>query len=71
MKVILYGVDGCHRCAFLASMLEKRNIEYEKVTDLVTITETKKLDSVPAMEVDGQILYEMDAIAWLAHYTKE
>lgn len=70
MKVVLYGVDGCHRCAFLGEMLKKRGIAYEKITDVDTIV-SLGLDSVPAMDVDGKILYEMDAIKWLANYTKE
>lgn len=70
MKVTLYGVDGCHKCAFLTSMLYKRGIEFEKISDVQTIIDLD-LDSVPAMVVDGNILYEKEAIAWLAQYKKE
>lgn len=70
MKVTLYGVEGCHRCAFLSEMLQKRGIEYTKISDVDLIV-AKNLDSIPAMEIDGQILYETAAIAWLAKNKKE
>lgn len=70
MKVTLYGVDGCHRCKFISEMLKKRDIEYTKISD-VDIIVAKDLDSIPAMEVDGQIFYETAAIAWLAKYKKQ
>lgn len=70
MKVILYGVDGCHRCAFLSEMLKKRGIEYTKISDVDQIV-ARNLDSVPAIEIDGEILYETAALAWLAKYKKE
>ncbi len=70
MKVTLYGVEGCHRCAFLSEMLKKRGIEYTKISDVDLIV-AKNLDSIPAMEIDGQIFYETAAIAWLAKNKKE
>lgn len=69
MNATLYGVEGCHRCKFLGEMLAKRGIPYTKVSD-VDIIIAKNLDSVPAMEIDGKIMYEMDAISWLAHYKR-
>ena len=70
MKVTLYGVDGCHRCQFISEMLKKRGIEYTKISDVDVIV-AKDLDSIPAMEVDGQIFYETAAIAWLAKHKKQ
>ena len=70
MKVTLYGVDGCHRCQFISEMLKKRGIEYTKISDVDVIV-AKNLDSIPAMEVDGEIFYETTALAWLAKHKKE
>ena len=70
MKVTLYGVEGCHRCQFISEMLKKRGLEYTKISDVDLIVE-KDLDSIPAMEVDGEIFYETAALAWLAKHKKE
>lgn len=70
MNITLYGVEGCHRCAFLSEMLKKRGLEYTKISDVDLIV-AKDLDSIPAMEIDGKILYETEALAWLAKYKRE
>lgn len=71
MKVVLYGVEGCPRCWSLSRMMEKNHIEYTKVSDVDTITKVKKLDNIPALEVDGQIMYMQEAVRWLARYNKK
>lgn len=68
MKVTLYGVEGCPRCWSLGQLLKKHGIEYTKISDVETITKEKDLDSIPAIEVDGQILYMQDAVQWLKQY---
>ena len=71
MKVTLYGVEGCPRCWSLGKMMAKKNIEYTKVSDIDTITKEKNLDSIPALEVDGNIMYMPEAVRWIAQYKQE
>lgn len=68
MKVTLYGVEGCPRCWALGQLLKKKGIEYTKISDIDIITKEKDLDSIPAMEVDGVIMYMQEARQWLDQY---
>lgn len=66
MKVIFYST-GCVNCNSLAAKLNAKNIEYEVCSDMDVII-AKGLMSVPALEVDGQIMNNKQANEWLKSY---
>jgi glutaredoxin len=52
MKVTLYGAHGCPMCSALASMLKRKNIEFEKVEDIDYII-SLGLNSIPVIEFEN------------------
>lgn len=63
MKVKMYTTH-CPKCNVLAAKLVQKNIEYDEETDIEKIIE-KGFQSVPLLEVDGEILNFMEAISWV------
>lgn len=53
-KVIIYST-GCPNCKALKIKLQKSNIQYEEINDLM-IMEAKGFQSVPMLEVNDTIL---------------
>lgn len=62
-KIILYE-HGCPNCKRLKSMLDKKSIQYEDVTDQKLMIEMG-FKSAPKLEVDGVIMDFMDAKKWV------
>lgn len=52
MKITLYGAKGCPMCAALASMMKRKNIEFEKIEDVDHII-SLGLNSIPMIELEN------------------
>ena len=63
MSVILYTM-GCPKCRVLEKKLESKNIEYVKNTDTALMI-SKGFESVPILEVDGEIMNFVAANTWI------
>ena len=63
MKITLYST-GCPQCKTLKSLLDKRDIEYEVITDENVMIE-KGFTKVPMIEVDGEIMNYSEAFKWI------
>ncbi len=63
MKIKLYST-GCPRCKVLKSKLDNKNIRYDIVSNVDTMT-SKGIESVPVLEIDNTILDFKEAISWV------
>lgn len=64
MSYKLYGVHGCGMCSALEQRMKAKKIPYEKIEDVEQIRELN-LDSVPALDVGGKIMYFPEAVKFL------
>lgn len=62
-KVIIYST-GCPRCNVLVKKLQQKNIEFIEINDSQLML-SKDIESVPQLEVDGQLLDFLAANAWV------
>ncbi len=68
MRIILYTID-CPKCKVLEKKLDKKGIEYEKVTNEEYLRELG-LDTFPVIEFPNGTRYEFtDANDWINNYT--
>ena len=63
MKVILYST-GCPKCKILTQKLNDKNVKYDVVNDVDTML-SKGFETVPMLEVDGNVLDFMNANKWI------
>ena len=63
MKVILYSTD-CPKCKLLTKKLDNKKIEYDVVND-VDIMLSKGFQTVPMLEVDGNVMDFITANNWI------
>lgn len=63
IMVILYST-GCPRCNVLIQKLNSKGIEYDVVNDVDVMTE-KGIETVPVLEVDGQLMQFKEATDWV------
>lgn len=61
--VILYST-GCPRCNVLTQKLNSKDIQYTVVSDVEEM-EKKGIETVPVLEVDGQMLQFKEATDWV------
>lgn len=61
--ITLYST-GCPRCNVLVQKLNNKGIEYDVVNDVDVMTE-KGIETVPVLEVDGQMMQFKKAIDWV------
>ena len=61
--VTLYST-GCPRCNVLVQKLNSKGIEYNVVSDIDIMTE-KGIETVPVLEVDGQLMQFKEATDWV------
>lgn len=61
--VILYST-GCPRCNVLTQKLNSKDIQYTVVSDVKEM-EKKGIETVPVLEVDGQMLQFKEATDWV------
>lgn len=64
MNVIMYSTN-CPRCKTLGMMLDKKKIPYAVNTNISDM-EKLGLASVPALEVDGELMTYEEAMRWTA-----
>lgn len=64
-SITLYSSSECVRCQLVKQMLNKHNVKYIEINDRQIVL-NKDLESVPALEVDGQLIdsYQM-ILYWL------
>ena len=63
MMITLYST-GCPRCNVLVQKLNSKGIEYNVVNDVDIMTE-KGIETVPVLEVDGQMMSFKEATDWV------
>lgn len=61
--VTLYST-GCPRCNVLKQKLDNKNIDYDVINDIDIMTE-KGFETVPVLEVDGQMMQFKEATDWI------
>lgn len=61
--VILYST-GCPRCNVLIQKLDSKGIRYVTVNDVDVMTK-KGIETVPVLEVDGQLMQFKEATDWV------
>lgn len=61
--IILYST-GCPKCKILEKKLAQANVEYEvcKATEIII---SKGFNSMPVLDVDGQIMGFGEAVKWV------
>lgn len=69
MNVTMYST-GCPRCKVLGMMLNKKNIPYSVNNNLQDM-ERLGLASVPALDVDGELMTYETAMQWVANQKEE
>ncbi len=62
-KVILYQ-HGCPKCKVLKMKLDKKNIQYENISD-VEVMKAKGFQEAPKLEVDGVVMNFAEAVKWI------
>ena len=62
-KVILYE-HGCPKCKVLKMKLDKKNIQYENISD-VELMKAKGFLEAPKLEVDGVVMNFAEAVKWI------
>ena len=70
MSYKLYGVHGCGMCSALEQRMKLKKIPYEKIEDR-NIIDALGLNSVPALDIGGKILYFPDAVKFLQTYNSQ
>ncbi len=63
MKVTLYST-GCPKCQVLKAKLDNKNISYDVVSDVSVMT-GKGIQTVPVLDVDGQMFGFKEAVQWI------
>lgn len=63
MELIMY-TTGCPKCKVLASKLNAKGVKYETCTD-TSIMESKGIETLPVLSVDGELLEFSDAVKWV------
>lgn len=63
-KVINFYSTGCPKCQVLKKLMDKRDMEYETITD-EKIMLNKGFTHVPILEVDGVIMKFGEAFKWI------
>ena len=63
MEVILYSTN-CPKCKVLVSKLDSKNIKYVTISNVDTIL-AKNIQTVPVLEIDGQLLEFKEAVDWV------
>lgn len=63
MKVVLY-TTFCPKCKVLEKKLHDKDVVYEEITDVDIMTE-KGFQTVPMLEVDGEVMDFSKAAEWV------
>ena len=63
MQVTLYST-GCPKCKVLKTKLDSKNINYNIISD-VDIIASKGINTVPILEVNGDMMDFKTAVNWV------
>ena len=63
MQVTLYST-GCPKCKVLVAKLNKKNINYNTISDINVII-SKGISTVPVLEVDNNLMDFKTAVDWV------
>lgn len=63
MQVTLYST-GCPKCKVLTTKLDSKNIQYSIISD-IDIMVSKGINTVPVLDVDGNMLDFKAAVEWV------
>ena len=61
--IVLYST-GCPRCKVLTQKLNSKSIQYTVIND-IDVMEKKGIETVPVLEVDGQMMQFKEAADWV------
>lgn len=64
MKVTLYSIPGCTRCAMLRKKLNAKGIGFDECED-GNVIEAMGFTIAPILEVDGRIMELIEANEWV------
>lgn len=64
MKVKVYSASWCPYCHAIMAWFDDMGINYTEV-DAEDLSDSKKIQSIPATEIDGKIIYGFDRPAIL------
>ena len=64
MKEIILYSNGCPKCKVLKSKLERKKIEFTETDDFSKL-QSQGIQSLPIMEIDGEILTFVEANNWI------
>lgn len=64
MKEIILYSNGCPKCKVLKSKLESKKIEFTETDDFSKL-QGQRIQSLPIMEIDGEILTFVEANNWI------
>jgi Glutaredoxin and related proteins len=63
----LYSTETCPKCNILKMKMDKANLNYEVCMNIEEMTK-KGIQSVPFLEVDGQLLDFGSANKWIQNF---
>ena len=63
MQVTLYST-GCPKCKVLTAKLDSKNIQYSIISDIDIMT-SKGINTIPVLDVDGNMLDFKAAVEWV------
>lgn len=61
--VTIYST-GCPKCKILETKLNQKNVNYNVIDDTDVMVD-KKFQSLPMLEVDGELMDFGDAVRWV------
>lgn len=67
--MILYS-SGCPRCEILKKKLDAKGFQYDIFNDIDKMIEMG-IETVPVLEVDGEMLNYVEAVKWINEKEKE
>lgn len=60
----IYTTDKCPMCKILKEKMDKKNIQYNEVSDIKILME-KNIRSVPVLNIDGVFMNFVEANSWV------
>ena len=64
MKVVLYHQHGCGMCKAVEMLLQKKNIDYESVTDVDEML-ARGVTGTPTLDVDDKRFVKRECLDWI------
>ena len=64
MKIKVYSASWCPYCHAIMAWLDDMDVKYQEI-DAEKLLDNKKIQSIPATEINGKIIYGFDRPAIL------